>query len=205
MNHSDFSFETLVKQSAGGERIYSTFAYWLCVTGWPFSRVLRSADWACAAMSHQYDTEEQDNLRGFPQYVPRVIRPIAPVTVAYRWSPFPRAIELLGQPTRIRMDEYGTVLMLFEPSHFETANDPCTDLGHFEFLLKHACERAMQSRHLMFKRQVFLCGSPGWSYKLTGFNSSEEGDLDCCYENEERAELMKEFGFVHCSRKPPRK
>ena len=198
MDAEGLDFETLVKLNAAGPKYCDTFAYWIGCLSNPASLIAQDADEACAAMSHQFNVEEQSfdwgGLCGYPQYVPRIFAPVAPVTVALRWSPFPTAIAALGSPFHFATGTFGHVLTVFRPREILTQPASGPDRDHFQLLLQHANERALSR-----KKWILLCGSPGWSYNLT---EEAEGDLDCCYENDERMESMKEFGFIHFSRKP---
>ena len=67
-------------------------------------------------MSFQFDVEEQaqnmKTLIGDAELIPSVLIPIAPVTLALQWSPFPVAIEALG----LHLDtKAGKVLATFNP------------------------------------------------------------------------------------------
>ena len=191
MNPAEFDFETLKAASAGGGSWVSTFAYWLGVLSDPSAKFAREADEACAAMSYQYDVEEQatelDSLRGYREIIPSIFHPVAPVSLALRWSPFPAAFAALGPPVHTDRGDFGKALAVFRP--VETPTFPATtpDELHFQLLLRHACERAIRS-----KRWVLLAGSPGWSYTSEDF-IAEQPDLQ---------QLMADFGFVFYARKP---
>ena len=142
-------------------------------------------------MSCQYDVEEQatelDSLRGYREVIPSIFHPIAPVTLALRWSPFPAACAALGQPIHTDRGDFAQVLAVFRPSDAPTFPATTADERHFQFLLSHSCERAIRT-----KRWVLLAGSPGWSY------TSEDYIAD----DPELQQLMADFGFVFYARKP---
>ena len=191
MNLTGYDFETLKAASAGGGSWVSTFAYWLGVLSDPSTKFAREADEACSAMSYQYDVEEQaqelDSLRGYREVVPTVFHPIAPVTLALRWSPFPAAFAALGQPVHLNRGDFADSLAVFRPVECPTFPAATADERHFQFLLRHVCDRAIRA-----KRWVLLAGSPGWSYTSEDFIA---GDPDL-------QQLMADFGFVFYARKP---
>ena len=192
MDEAALDFASLNAHSAAPACI-NTFAYWLGVISDPTAQIALDAAEACAIMTHQFDSEEQAvdeaGLRGHPNIIPGILQPIAPVTLALSWSPFPSAIAALGRPVHLHRAEYGQALAVFCPveSPFFPADTP--DQQHFLSLLQHCSARA--ARH---KRRVFLTGSPGWSY------SSE----DLIVNSPELSLLMRAFGFVACARKPAR-
>src|SRR5688572_23809257 len=115
---AELDFLALNAQSAA-PAYTSTFAYWLGVLSNPSAHVALDADEACAVMSYQYGSEEQaideDGLRGYPDIIPAVLHPVAPVTLALRWSPFPSAIDALGAPVHLHRADYGKALAVFRP------------------------------------------------------------------------------------------
>lgn len=190
MNEGELDFSTLNAQSAAPAHT-STFAYWLGVLSDPSAQIARDADEACAVMSYQYDSEEQaideDGLRGYADIIPSVLHPVAPVTLALRWSPFPSAIAALGAPVHLHRADYGDALAVFRPVESPSFAAESADQRHFLFLLQHCCARAARR-----KRWVFLTGSPGWSYTSEDF-IADSPDLQ---------RLMADFGFVAYARTP---
>lgn len=181
----NLDFDSLRQESAAPSSC-TTFAYWVGILTDIDSRIATDADEACAAMSHQYDVEEQGNLCGFPEYVPAVFRPIAPVTLAKEWSPLPLALQLLGEPVRISSAEYGKRSLIFRPSLPLASAESGADIAHFLFLLKHVVKSSTDGDHIM------VCGCPGWSYR----------NLDPMFRGVKKQ--MREFGFVFQDRKPKR-
>ena len=190
MNEAGLDFATLNAQSAA-PAYTSTFAYWLGVLSDPSAQVALDADEACAVMSYQFGSEEQAvdeaGLRGYPNIIPAILHPVAPVTLALRWSPFPTAIAALGVPVHLHRAEYGKVLAVFRPVESPSLSAETTDQLHFLSLLQHCSARASRS-----KRWVFLTGSPGWSYTSEDF-------ID---KSRKLRQLMADFGFVAYARKP---
>ena len=179
-----------LNEAHGSKDWCDTFAYWLLVLNDPQSVYAHVAEKACAAMSFQFDVEDQaqnmEMLVGDAELIPSVFIPIAPVTLALQWSPFPAAIEALGAPLQLDV-KAGKVLATFnallQPEVVGTGSDEC----HFAFLLHHVCRRALESGSL-----VLLAGSPGWDYNSEDF-IDEQPDLQ---------NLMREFGFVYTHKKP---
>jgi hypothetical protein len=189
MNLHHYDFEHLNAVSAG--RGFTTFAYWLGVLTDSPAYLRCRADDACAAMSYQYDLEEQawkfDDLLNFRDIFPFDFEPVAPVTLALHWSPFPAAIAALGAPVYVDRGKYGKVLTLFRPLRPPTFRATTDDERHFQFLLSHGYERAIRVNGL-----IMLTGSPGWTYSSP----------DLIANNPRLQQLLGEFGFVFRARKP---
>jgi hypothetical protein len=179
-----------LNQAFNGETWCNTFAYWLLVLNDPQSEYAQDAEEACAAVSFQHDVEAQaqgiETLIGDAELIPSVFIPIAPVTLAFRWSPFTAAIEALGPPLHVDTKS-GATLAVFNPLPHPNANGSTADERHFDFLLRAVCERAIKSNSF-----VLLVGSPGWAYDSEDF-IKEQPALQS---------LMREFGFVCTLRKP---
>jgi hypothetical protein len=187
----NLDFESLNK-SFDGELWCDTFAYWLLVLYDASSLYARDAYEAQGAMSYQYDVEEQGNLEGNSpegRLIPDIFMPIAPVTLALRWSPFPTAIKALGQPLHIDIKQSDT-LAVFMPQVVPETLGLTLDEQHFSFLLHHACVRALKENAL-----ILLVGTPGWSY-------DSETSEDFLMEEPEIRKLMEDIGFVCTLRKP---
>ena len=188
MQSASLNFTTL-NQAAGYEAWNDTFAYWLLVLHDPSSPYARDADEAQSVMAYQYDIEEQGNLEGEGsegRLIPDVFVPIAPVTLALRWSPFPAAIEALGLPLHANVKQ-GDTLAVFTPQTLPEVLGSTPDEQHFSFLLHHACAYALKADAL-----VLLVGSPGWDYDSEDFLVGEP----------EIRQMMDDFGFVYTLRKP---
>lgn len=183
VNPAELDFETLNAASHG----FDTFTYWLAVLSDPHAKLARDAEEACAAMSYQYDAEEQvSDVPHLRRSTPAVLRPVAPVTLAWRWSPFPAACSALGEPIHSAIARSGKVVTVFRPVAAPSFSSSSADERHFLFLLRHCCERACGA-----KQWAFLCGSPGWSYKH-----------DFLPEFPRVRRVMARFGFVYRARKP---
>ncbi|MCI1188924.1 hypothetical protein MON38_15990 [Hymenobacter sp. DH14] len=182
-------FDSL-NEAQGSEAWCNTFAYWLLVLKDPRNVYAREAKEACAAMSFQFDVEDQardiEMLISDAELIPSVFIPIAPVTLALQWSPFPAAIKALG-PQRHLDTKAGKVLAVFNPSAQPKLVGLSPDEQHFAFLIRHVCKRAIELNSL-----VLLVGSPGWDYES---EDSIDGQPDL-------QNLMREFGFVYTHRKP---
>ena len=174
----------------GGESWCDTFAYWLLVLHDPQSTYAKNAIEACAVMSFQYDVEGQvhnsEMLIGNSELIPSVFLPIAPVTLASRWSPFPAAIEALGKPLHVNTHR-GKTLAVFEAGEYNLISGSTADEKHFGFLLQYAHNKSITSNSLLL-----LVGSPGWDYDSDGYLE----------ESPEIQALMQDFGFVYTLRKP---
>lgn len=193
MEPANYDFDALKSASFGAGATWLTaFAYWLGVLSDPASGIARDGKEVGSVMSCQFDLEEQacelDDLRSNPDFIPSIFQPLAPVTLALRWSPFPTALASLGEPIHIHSGKFAKTVAIFRPVErlaFSHASNG--DERHFQFLLGHANERAIRT-----KRWVMIAGSPGWSY------DSE----DLIAGDRELHQLMAEFGFVYFARKP---
>ena len=125
-------------------------------------------------------------LIGDAELISSVFIPIAPVTLALQWSPFPVAIESLGPPLHLDT-KAGKVLATFNPLVNSKVVGFSPDERHFAFLLRHVCSRAVESSSF-----ILLIGSPSWDYDSEGFIDEQPGLRN----------MMREFGFVYTHRKP---
>jgi hypothetical protein len=188
MNLADYNFENL---QTGCWRNASTFAYWIGVLKGFSPDFTSDAKFACGVRAYQYDVEEQaddvEDLIKFRDLGLGDLTPIAPVTLALRWSPFPAAAIALGPPVFFHYGEHSSTIAIFRPVLAPTFPATTSDERHFQFLLRHACERALHSQGW-----VLLTGSPGWLYDHT----------DWIADSPDRHPMMADFGFVYCARKP---
>lgn len=186
-NSLDFA---ALNHAAGYEAWNDTFAYWLLVLHDPTHPCAQDATEAQSAMSFQYDAEEQtEDIAGIatdPELIPQICRPIAPVTLALRWSPFPAALQALGPPAHLHTHQ-GNALAVFAPCLPLEVRGTTADEQHFAFLLREACVRAGAAKAL-----VLLVGSPGWAYD----------SADYLAERPETQQLMRDFGFAYTLRAP---
>jgi len=135
-----FDFAELNRE-AGNEDWNDTFAYWMLTLHVPEHPYARDADMACSAMSFQYDVEEQStDLFSDEELIPSVFSPIAPVTLTFRWSPFPAASTALGQPLHFDSNK-GKTLAVFKPTIENHPTGFTIDNQHFDFLLQHVCSK----------------------------------------------------------------
>lgn len=181
-------WDTLASKSGDASWV-STFTYWLGVLRDADSALGQDALVAGSAMSFQYDVEEQggcDVLRVHPDFVPDPFKPVAPVTMTQRWSPFPLAAELMGAPSRFQHND-GTASAVFVAAVVpKVPRDLGRDQAHFARLLQVAASRARDAG-----AYVLLVGCPGWSYAH-----------DPLPQLPEVQGLMRRFGFVALTRRP---
>lgn len=155
-----FPFEELAG-SAGP----SSFAYWILVERQPLSDSELVLDELASFMSYHYDSEEQayepDSILDDERF--EKLQPIAPVSLAEGWAPFPLCREILGEPVACARGEGsrapamgvwdGRYLGACEP------DDRTEHARHFVFLLRLACSLAVESAG-----RLIVVGAPGWSY-----------------------------------------
>ena len=191
MKIEELDWTTLHANYMRGASWCTTFAYWLGVLFDRESGFAKSAEAAQNAMSYQHDVEEQayelDHLRGDEELIPSIFMPVAPVTLALEWSPFPAIGSALGEPVFSDSGNYSKVSAAFHPAVDPSFAASSDDERHFLRLLRGASVRAAEQDAL-----VFMVGSPGWSYKSRDHIASDD----------QLRELMSEFGFVATVRHP---
>lgn len=145
----------------------ATFAYWVIVEKRALPKEAATLESLKRWMSYHYDVEEQaytsKMLRTNKELLPKYVRLIAPITLAERWAPFSKAVEILGRPIRAERSEgfHAAAICTFEPKFLGSClpEDRSEHVRHFVFLLRIACSVALQE-----KGRVTIIGSPGWSY-----------------------------------------
>jgi hypothetical protein len=152
-----------------GDGLPNSFAYWLC----RLRKKPKPQDFNASTlenrMSYHYEVEEQaympKMLNSSPDLIPKYLAPIAPVTLAYRWSPFPMAFSLLGKPEYHEVSDPGrsrTAFAVWKPKYLgaDEIQAKTIDEAHFLFLLRLAASACLAA-----KCRVILVGKPGWSYE----------------------------------------
>jgi len=187
-----FKFEELTSRDG----VFDTFVYWILVLQKPLPKSCASVQALKELMSYHYDIEEQaytlEMLRTDKRLLFSYLRPIAPVTVAWKWTPFDLAKSILGSPLR-REKGRGSqppALAMWKPKYLGAWGPKklSEDARHFAFLLRIACSAAIAA-----KGKVLLVGAAGWSY------SSCREELMM---NPDTALLMHEAGYVYTDRIP---
>ncbi len=185
-----YSFAEL--HSNKGDGLPDSFAYWICRLHKQPKPDLFCTERLKSAMSYHFDVEEQaytpKMLRSPPNLIPNYLTPIAPVTLALKWSPFPMAISILGQPESHGSSD-GAAFAVWSPRYLgaDDTDTTTTDEAHFLFLLRLAASAAMAA-----KCRVLLVGSPGWSYTHALGR----------YMNPDTAIMMHEAGYLFTERVP---
>ena len=147
-------------------------------------------------MSYHFDVEEQayrpKMLNSPPELIPKYLTPIAPVILALHWSPFPKAVTVLGEPEHHGATEpcYGRdAFAVWSPRYLGADDIPATtpDEMHFVFLLRLAASAARAE-----KCRILLVGKPGWCY-----DTAVKG-----YMNPDTAVMMHDAGYIFTERVP---
>lgn len=172
-----------------------SFAYWLCRLHKQPKPSVISADGLQSAMSYHFDVEEQayapEMLNSSPDLIPEFLSPIAPVTVASQWSPFPMAVSFLGKPEQHGIGDQRfsgrAAFAVWTPRYLGADDLPqmTADEAHFVFLLRLATSAAKSDQC-----RVLLVGSPGWSYDHAVENLM----------NPDTAILMHNAGYLYTER-----
>lgn len=188
-----YSFEEIYPDDEN-ERPCS-FAYWLCRLRKEPKGFEMLADNLQRVMSFHYDVEEQaytpEMLNSSPKLIPKYLAPIAPVTLAAGWSPFPMARAILGRPEQRGIAPKGSfhrgAFAVWKPRYLGMDDLPkmTAHEKHFVFLLRLAASAALAA-----KCRILLVGSPGWSYEHAVKN----------YMNPETSVLMHEAGYLFTER-----
>jgi len=148
-------------------------------------------------MSYHYEAEEQAYelrmLYSNKDLMPSIFRPVAPVTLAFKWAPFELARTILGTPLQEEKstESAGSVMVLWEPQYLGrwAPENLSVDARHFAFLLRLACSAAKSQ-----KGRLLLVGSSGWSY------GSWRDKFFMM--NPDTALLMHEAGYLYTDRIP---
>lgn len=150
------------------QRWTDTFAYWIGVVNEPGSSALADVREVRARMNYQYESEEQATAADYvwaadanePDYpLVQAFHPVAPVTLARQWMPFPTATAALGEP--VLLERYRDfVLTVYQPVSAPAFAATTPDERHFLQLLTAACQRALAMNHY-----VLLAGAPGYAYE----------------------------------------
>jgi hypothetical protein len=166
-----------------------TFAYWLGVLNDPVSETARHVRKICQALSYHFDVEDQaDNAGQLSRYqdlMPVSFRPIAPVTLTKRWSPFPLAVAVMGDPDYSDCEKRRVVATFSPREELHLPGPGSPDQAHFGGLLQACNERALVNH-----RWILLAGAVGWSY-------DRDGTLGGCEEldaSDGLRSLMAHFG-----------
>jgi hypothetical protein len=173
-----------------GKGFPDSFAYWLCCLHKEPKDF--SAGNLKSAMSYHFDVEEQaytpKMLNSRPELIPKCLTPIAPVTLAPQWSPFPMAVSILGKPEQHGSDS-GSAFAVWTPRYLggDEVATKTTDEAHFLFLIRLATSAARAS-----KCRVLLVGSPGWCYRTAAKR----------YMNPDTAVMMHDAGYLFTERVP---
>jgi hypothetical protein len=142
-------------------------AYWLGILKKDLPAAFHTPKALAAAMSFHFDIEEQawdvEHIRSTPDLLFEIFAPIAPVSLAEAWSPFPFAVSALGSPLEAAIDEgsgwHRPAFAIFRNP--EGLVLPCpTDHHerHFRRLLGLVADSAGSGD------RVLLVAQPGWSY-----------------------------------------
>ena len=179
----------------GGDDCYTTLAYWL--GPWAGTLTSEAALEVAAAMSFQYDFEEQADAYGAAlpadQNWTRAFAPVAPVQLAHEWSPLPCAVEVLGQPAVEALEVDAGIRMAVAAWDASTVSGVKSTARHssnadekrFLGLLTVSVARAKEDR-----RGLLVIAKPGWSYDhVHGITKKT-------------ARLMGKAGFVVTTRRP---
>lgn len=171
----------------------TTFAYWICLLSKPLPKETAKAEALQSVMSFHYDVEEQaykpDMLRSNKELIPKYLRPVAPVTLTYRWTPFELGVGLLGSPIEHGADEK-SAYCIWKPEYLGHAmpeQDDSEHKRHALFLFRLAASAAIAS-----KTKILVVGSPGWSV---------ENQKNCMI-NPDTSLLMLESGYLYTERIP---
>jgi hypothetical protein len=173
----------------------TSLAYWLG----PYRGALESNAvlGVGAAMSFQYDSEEQADAFGralpIDETWTKVFAPVAPVQLTSRWSPLACAIEILGAPSieAVTDGSYSRMAVVaWDPDRVSSVTSTArqsasADEKRFVGLLTVSVTRARERR-----RGVLVAAQPGWSYETVHPISKTT------------ARLMGKAGFVVTTRKP---
>nr|WP_143547903.1 hypothetical protein [Rhodopirellula sp. SM50] len=170
-----------------------TFAYWLCAIDRGVLEIPPLTE-LISAMRSQCDIEEQavhvDRFDAIHKFSPGILRTLAPVSLAIRWSPFPTAVEMFGDPIHQKFqkdDHRAFACAVWRP---EKPDKPATapinvHEQHFRALVPLLVDRVNQQRC-----DLFVAGMIGWEY---------DTERDCPI-SPETEKAMSDYGYVYTQR-----
>lgn len=176
----------------------TSLAYWIGTLHKPLPRSFSTAPALASAMSLHFDIEEQccdeEHLRTSPDLLFKVFRPIAPITLAERWSPMPMLVRLFENPVQhgAELSKKGMrpAFAVFNPVYLGDSEFNPSDAHerHAYYLARLAASRAQEE-----KARVLVVAQPGWSYS----EAREAG-----YMNPQSALFMHRVGYLFTERLP---
>jgi hypothetical protein len=191
-----YSFEELEPDK---ESWCTSLAYWIGTLHKPLPKSFVTASALASAMSHHFDIEEQccdeDHLRTAPDLLFKVFRPIAPVTLAEKWSPIPMLVRLLENPIQHGADltkkGMRPAFAVFNPVYLGDSEFVPSDPHerHAYYLARLSASRAKEE-----KARILVVAQPGWSYS----HARDEAGLM----NPDSALFMHRVGYMFTERLP---
>jgi hypothetical protein len=186
------------KELKPGSNWCTSVAYWIGTLHRPLPKSHSTSASLAAAMSMHFDIEEQccdeEHLRTTPELLFEVFRPVAPVTLSERWTPFRMFLTLFENPIRHGVDTEKqfrrSAFAIFNPvylgdSEFRPKN---RHEEHALFLARLAASRAEEE-----KAKILVVAQPGWSYS----HAFEAGLM-----NPQSALFMHRVGYIYTERLP---
>lgn len=190
-----YTFEELEPDK---ESLCTSLAYWIGTLHKPLPNAFATAQALASAMTLHFEFEEQcedeEDLRTSPDLLFKVFRPIAPITLAEKWSPIPMLVRLLENPIQHEIDLNKTgrrpAFAVFNPvylgdSEFVPSN---THERHAYYLARLSASRAMEEQ-----ARILVVVRPGWSYS----SAREAGFM-----NPDSALSMHRAGYMFTERLP---
>ncbi len=161
-----YSFETLHpdREFINGKSV----AYWLGTLRQDLPAKLRAPKALASAMSFHFDIEgqawDEEHLRSTPELLFEVFAPIAPVTLAEAWAPFPYACAALGAPLEAAIDETSgwdrpAFAIFRKPDALACPYPRGIHEKHFRRLLNLVAGVEDKGD------RILLVAKPGWSYR----------------------------------------
>jgi hypothetical protein len=138
-----------------------TVAYWLLPVQLEATSGVSAEEWA-AILSYQIDMEgqavEEADFYSNPM-MPESIGPFSPVSMAKLWSPFPLAVDVLGEPLKAEISQQGEAVALWARRRVAVEIDEReSDVSFFQTLLDRMLRLDISHDGLA------LIGRVGWSY-----------------------------------------
>ncbi|MDV6034166.1 MAG: hypothetical protein F9B45_29545 [Phycisphaera sp. RhM] len=147
-----------------------------------------------SAMRSQCDIEEQavhkDRFDLIHQFSPGILRPVIPISLTLKWSPFPAATELFGNPTKQdfqKDDNRAFACAVWSPHMLESRRLSASNSHerHFRNLVPSLVDRIEN-----LGRDFFMAGMIGWDYETAKHNPMSP----------ETEEAMRDYGYVFTQR-----
>ncbi|WP_145216765.1 hypothetical protein [Planctomycetes bacterium TBK1r] len=131
-----------------------------------------------------------DRFEMIHQFSPGILRSVIPVSLAFKWSPFPAATELFGKPIKQKFqkdDSRAFACAVWRPRIVDRRRRAISNVHerHFRELVPRLVERIEK-----LDSDFFMAGMIGWDYQ-TAKNYPMSSETE---------KAMRDYGYVYTQR-----